>query len=150
MKNTYRIDQSIFIPAPLDEVWERAATPSGLVELTPKIFCLVLQEPGEIRVGARLKLGLKIPRTEHTLDWIAHIVECVSQGDRRHFVDVQEKGPFAFYRHEHVFEKGQGGTWVRDVVDFESPLWAPSIVATTSLTQLVRGRHESLQKRALV
>ncbi|WP_030786554.1 SRPBCC family protein [Streptomyces sp. NRRL S-920] len=41
----------------------------------------------------------------------------------RCFVDEQESGPFKRWRHAHHFEPdGAGGTIMRDVVDFASPL----------------------------
>jgi ligand-binding SRPBCC domain-containing protein len=149
MSETSHIEHSSFIEAPLDKLWSIGATPAGLVELTPKIFGLVLQEPGEIRLGCRLHLGLKIPGTGQRLDWIAHVTECNETALRRHFVDVQEEGPFRSYRHQHIFEAGEGGTWVRDVIDFVPPFWSPMAFARLSLKQLVEGRHESLKRRAL-
>jgi len=41
----------------------------------------------------------------------------------RCFVDEQESGPFKRWRHAHYFEPdGAGGTFMRDVIDFASPL----------------------------
>ncbi len=41
----------------------------------------------------------------------------------RRFVDEQESGPFKLWRHAHHFEPDDdGGTIMRDVVDFASPL----------------------------
>ncbi|MEU8680259.1 SRPBCC family protein [Streptomyces sp. NPDC048611] len=41
----------------------------------------------------------------------------------RCFVDEQESGPFKQWRHAHHFEPdGTGGTIMRDVIDFSSPL----------------------------
>jgi|GEM_PF-7115279 len=146
-KKPYRIERATFLRASLDEAWNIAATPEGLIELTPKLFGLVLQEPGELRLDASLKLGLKIPGTEKRIDWTAHIVEFEAEGDRRYFVDIQEKGPFMTYRHEHIFEAADDGTWVRDVIEYLPPFWAPQIFTHLSLELLVFGRHESLKKR---
>ncbi|MEO5666695.1 MAG: SRPBCC family protein [Bdellovibrionota bacterium] len=150
MKTGNQIDITTFIPADLESVWKHSSTPTGLVELTPKIFGLVLQEPGEIQKGSRLRLGLKVPGLGRIVDWIAHVVDCVDEGPRRYFVDVQEKGPFKAYRHQHIFEAGEGGTWVRDIIDFTSPLWSPHAFTRMSLEKLARGRHENLRIRALM
>jgi ligand-binding SRPBCC domain-containing protein len=147
LSHPFRIELSSFIEAPLEVLWSIGATPHGLVELTPKIFGLVLQEPGEIRLGSRLHLGLKIPGTGKPVDWIAHVIECCEETSRRHFVDVQEVGPFKSYRHQHIFESGVGGTWVRDVIDFEPPFWSPVAFTRLSLGQLLQGRHEDLKRR---
>jgi ligand-binding SRPBCC domain-containing protein len=147
MPETFRIEHASFIEASLEDLWSIAASASGLVELTPKIFGLVLQEPGEIRLGSRLHLGLKVPGTGRRVDWIAHVIECSQTPTRCHFVDVQEEGPFKSYRHQHIFEAGEGGTWVRDVVDFAPPFWSPVAFTRLSLKQLLEGRHSSLKNR---
>ncbi|MEZ6058301.1 MAG: SRPBCC family protein [Planctomycetaceae bacterium] len=39
------------------------------------------------------------------------------------FVDEQESGPFAYWRHQHMFlDDAQGGTILRDEVDYAAPL----------------------------
>ncbi len=144
--DVFEIDISSFYPTKIDEVWPLAATPTGLIKLTPKIFQLVLQEPGVIEKGEFIRLGIKVPGLNQALDWIAEIVDCKSEGDRRYFVDRQSRGPFKFYEHLHVFEKGQGGTWVRDFIKFTPPKWSPAAVSKLSLERLIRGRHENLKK----
>jgi ligand-binding SRPBCC domain-containing protein len=37
------------------------------------------------------------------------------------FVDVQTRGPYRHWRHEHLFEAARGGTICRDIVDYEVP-----------------------------
>ncbi len=38
------------------------------------------------------------------------------------FVDVQQRGPYRRWHHEHLFEEDADGTWVIDRVDYEMPL----------------------------
>lgn len=46
----------------------------------------------------------------------------ISSWERPHrFVDEQWDGPFASWRHEHVFETAEGGTRMLDTVVFTSP-----------------------------
>ena len=40
------------------------------------------------------------------------------------FVDEMVRGPFASFRHEHLFEEGGGGTRMTDVVEFRTRLGA--------------------------
>lgn len=48
----------------------------------------------------------------------------VTEYDRpEHFIDEQERGPFKRWHHAHHFTSdGNGGTVMRDVVDFAAPL----------------------------
>jgi ligand-binding SRPBCC domain-containing protein len=45
------------------------------------------------------------------------------------FVDVQVRGPYRQWIHEHRFEERVGGTWMRDRVDYAVPGgWLESLV----------------------
>jgi ligand-binding SRPBCC domain-containing protein len=47
-----------------------------------------------------------------------------------YFVDEQVGGPFKRWHHAHHFEPdGQGGTLMRDVVDFAAPLGPVEVIA---------------------
>ncbi|WP_407547527.1 SRPBCC family protein [Streptomyces sp. Pv4-95] len=68
----------------------------------------------------------------------------------RRFVDEQESGPFALWRHAHHFEPdGNGGTIMRDVIDFASPLGpvgriADRFVLGRYMPHLIRTRNAYL------
>jgi ligand-binding SRPBCC domain-containing protein len=72
---------------------------------------------GEMRVG-------------DTVTWVAwhfgvrfRMTSAVTAYDAPHrFVDEQVAGPFARWRHEHLFTAVEGGTLMVDVADFVSPL----------------------------
>ncbi|MGH8791082.1 MAG: SRPBCC family protein [Stackebrandtia sp.] len=66
------------------------------------------------------------------------------------FVDEQVSGPFAVWRHAHYFEPAaDGGTVMRDVVDFAAPCGllgrlAEALVLNRYMTRLIRIRNRSL------
>ncbi|MEV7004711.1 SRPBCC family protein [Streptomyces sp. NPDC093982] len=68
----------------------------------------------------------------------------------RRFVDEQESGPFKRWRHAHHFEPdGSGGTVMKDVIDFASPLGpvgriVDSVVLSRYLPRLIRIRNAYL------
>ncbi|WP_405775479.1 SRPBCC family protein [Streptomyces sp. NBC_00859] len=70
----------------------------------------------------------------------------------RYFVDEQESGPFERWRHVHCFEPdGAGGTVMRDVIEFASPLGpvgriVDSIVLSRYMPRLIRIRNASLSR----
>jgi len=49
---------------------------------------------------------------------VSEIVECEAS---HRFVDEQISGPFRAWRHEHDFEDADGGTIMRDCVQYELP-----------------------------
>ncbi|WP_260634109.1 SRPBCC family protein [Streptomyces angustmyceticus] len=68
----------------------------------------------------------------------------------RCFVDEQESGPFKRWRHAHHFEPdGNGGTIMRDVIDFASPLGpvgriVDGLLLRRYMTRLIRIRNTYL------
>lgn len=54
------------------------------------------------------------------------------------FVDEQTRGPFARFRHEHLFAREEGGTRMIDVVSFDAPFGPVGIIAEMVLAPYVR------------
>ena len=59
------------------------------------------------------------------------------------FVDVQRRGPFALWEHEHTFEATNGGTLMRDTVDYSMALPRVSnrLVVARDLRAIFEYRH---------
>ena len=73
---------------------------------------------GILRPGSRVVLS--IPIGPIRVRWIAEHTE-YERG--RLFADRQVEGPFSSWYHRHLFlDDGQGGTLLRDEVEFEPPL----------------------------
>ncbi|MGH2755138.1 MAG: SRPBCC family protein [Actinomycetota bacterium] len=67
----------------------------------------------------------------------------------RRFVDEMSEGPFAYYRHEHLFEEKDGRTVMDDVVRFRTrfgPL--ADRMAEVYLRRLMKVRNEHIRKAA--
>lgn len=66
------------------------------------------------------------------------------------FVDEQVRGPFASFRHEHVFDEADGGTLMIDRVRFVAPLGVlgrvAELVLRPYLERLIAGRNTHLQR----
>lgn len=99
-----------------EELWAFHGDPAILPRLTP---------PGKrVEVGARSEpMGegavviLKVRQFGVRLTWVSRIVDWTPP---ERFADVQEKGPFARWRHDHLFFDGL----LVDRVDYEVPLAA--------------------------
>jgi ligand-binding SRPBCC domain-containing protein len=107
------------IAAPPADVFAFHESPGALERLTPpgqKVA--VVEGGGSIRPGSRVVLQTRLG--PFPLRWIALHTEY----DPPHlFADRQESGPFARWYHRHRFlDDGQGGTILRDEVDFDPPL----------------------------
>jgi ligand-binding SRPBCC domain-containing protein len=107
------------IPAPRDEVFKFFHDPRNLRKLTPKSLDFKIKEIDDLPVRAGFKISYTIRPLLLPMGWKTTIIEW---DPPNRFVDVQTKGPYKSWRHEHTFEDaGSGRTLMRDVVQYELP-----------------------------
>lgn len=104
---------SSFIPAPLEKVWALYADANTINQISP-FFARVNFERLDLplRAGAEIIFIGKFPPR---VRWHARLETFV---ENSHFVDVQLQGPFAFWRHEHIFKSSGAHTAMIDRVTF--------------------------------
>ena len=78
------------------------------------------------------------------LQWRTRITEVNAP---HYFADIQERGPYAHFKHEHTFEPHDGGTWTVDRVTYRPPggLLAPlinTLWVQRDLRRLFEHRHQ--------
>ena len=106
--------------------FERLAPPWEDVE--------VVSREGGIRDG---RVTLRVSRGPIKLTWrLRH--EAFSPG--RQFVDLQEEGPFAHWRHVHRFEDAPGGSVMHDEIEWQPPLGPAGEVIAVPLLERDLGR----------
>ncbi|MFG0273468.1 MAG: TIGR01777 family oxidoreductase [Phycisphaerales bacterium] len=77
----------------------------------------VVERPERLEDGAMLRMRLRMGPLG--LTWIARHEQCEPG---RRFVDVQERGPFGAWRHEHRFEDaGAGACELTDSIEYAPP-----------------------------
>jgi ligand-binding SRPBCC domain-containing protein len=108
------------LPTTLAEAWAFFAAPGNLPRLTPPWMGFELLSPlpdtmtPGLQARYRVRPFLRIPVT-----WVSEITEIDAP---RRFVDVQRKGPYRAWRHEHRFREIAGGVEIEDQVQYELPL----------------------------
>ncbi len=119
MGRVSQLSRTQLVARPLDQVFAFFADASNLEALTPPFlhFRIRTPMPVEMRVGARLDYELSLFGVP--VHWHSRITDW--QPGRR-FIDEQESGPYALWRHTHEFEARGSSTLVRDVVDYSEPL----------------------------
>lgn len=107
---TETFDHAHVVRAPLDEAFAFFSDPANLPRLTPRLMGFrIVERPDEIGVGAsfRYRVGL--------VTWIAEI----TAWDPPHgFSDLQVSGPYRVWRHRHELREVEGGTEVRDRIEY--------------------------------
>jgi len=140
--NTF--DSAVFIPSPIAVVWDFFSDPRNLARLTPPPLRLeVAGAPHRTRAGDLVELRLRVFGVP--LRWCS-LIEA-SEPERR-FVDFQLDGPYRYWRHEHRFRSENGGTWLRDHVEYELPLgrlgaFMDRLWVRRTLTRMFRFRGEA-------
>lgn len=96
----YRLDSSLLLAAPRQEVFPFFADARNLEELTPAFLRFRIdREPERMEEGAEIEYRLRVHGLP--LRWRSRIV---AWDPPRRFTDVQLRGPYRVWEHEHRFE----------------------------------------------
>lgn len=115
----YRILREQLVPAARDEVFTFFADARNLEKLTPPFlrFRILTPTPIDMHIGTRILysialFGIPMKWQTHITDWQPEVS----------FLDEQESGPYAIWRHAHEFATHVNGTLIRDQVEYALPL----------------------------
>ncbi|MGE0757582.1 MAG: SRPBCC family protein [Pirellulaceae bacterium] len=132
------------INAPPDLVFRFHESSDALVQLIPPWENMKLAESaGSLRAGSRVVLRGSVGVIP--IQWVAIHTE---YNPPHLFADRQESGPFAYWYHRHRFlDDGQGGTLLRDEVEYAVPLgmigrWLGGWLVRRKLEAMFAYRHE--------
>ena len=132
------------INAPPDVVFRFHESPDALSHLIPPWENMKLVESaGSLHPGSRVVLRGSLGFIP--IQWVAIHTE---YDPPQLFADRQESGPFAYWYHRHRFiDDGQGGTLLRDEVEYAVPLgaigrWLGGWLVRRKLAAMFAYRHE--------
>lgn len=145
----HRLERAQLVPRPIGEVFAFFAEAGNLEALTPPFlrFRILTPSPIAMRPGARIDYALSIAGVPFR--WRTRITAW-EPGVR--FVDEQEAGPYAVWRHTHAFEARGDATLVRDVVEYALPLGplgalAHAVAVRRTLRRIFDFRREAVRRR---
>ncbi|MDH3255041.1 MAG: SRPBCC family protein [Acidobacteriota bacterium] len=118
MRQPTSYTHSFRLPADRRAVFDLFADPRLLDQLTPGWFRL--QPTGAVpeRLGAGIAISYRLRWRGLPFRWTSLLTEWQAP---EFIAYEQRRGPFRFFRHEHVFETVDGGTEVCDRVIFLAP-----------------------------
>jgi ligand-binding SRPBCC domain-containing protein len=115
MAKVYTLDCSIWLPGPPAEAFSFFSDAHNLESITPGWlhFEVITPRPIAMKTGALIDYRLRLHGIP--LKWRTEIT---AWEPPVRFVDEQLRGPYYLWRHTHTFEAVDGGTLVRDHVDY--------------------------------
>lgn len=141
-----RLEAELWLPAAREQIFEFFSDAFQLESLTPPLLQFSVATPPPIHIAAGTRIDYRLRVHGVPLRWQSLID--VWDPPRR-FVDVQTRGPYRLWRHEHTFEEADGGVLCRDVVDY-APWggWAVDrLLVRRDLRKIFAYRTAMLQKK---
>ncbi len=142
----HRLERRQHLRVPLDRVFAFFAEAHNLERITPPWlrFELLGEGPATMGVGTHIDYRLHLHRVP--IRWTSRIEEWEPG---RGFVDRQLRGPYRLWHHRHSFAAQDGGTLVRDEVDYALPLgrWgdlAHPLFVRRDLERIFAYRHRAV------
>jgi ligand-binding SRPBCC domain-containing protein len=124
---TYRIRQQQLLPLPPEEAWYFFSNPDNLGHITPakmKFRIVFNSAPGKMQEGQHIWYRIRLL----PLLWVDWLTEIAEVRPFRSFIDVQKSGPYASWKHKHIFKAVSGGVEMTDEVEYAVPLgWLGTI-----------------------
>lgn len=131
-----------------EKVFQWHESQNALASLTPPWTNVeIVQPPESLEVGTKVILNIKFGPFK--IKWVARHTEYVAG---KKFVDIQEKGPFKKWTHEHRMEPIQGGgcrltdeiNWLLPGGEWMSQLLTPFV--NHQLKKMFAYRHQVTKK----
>lgn len=151
-------ERTVFVDAPMDEVWAFHSRLSGLKALTPGWLNLRVEsvtgpdgesDPEELGVGTEIRLSIHPAEIGPRVSWTSRITERERSDESAYFVDEMRAGPFRRWHHTHRFYIEDEGTRLVDRVEYALPFaqWhGLSSIAKPFLIGMFIGRHRATKR----
>ena len=131
-----------WLPTDLDTLWDFYLQTKNFAKISPPSYDYEV-ETSDDRLKQNSTFTIVMIPKKFPLgrfNWMGSISYFKEEAEKRVFIDQQDKGPFAYWKHTHKFlaarksyasatsgkniEIGQPGTWVYDTVEYQLPLRA--------------------------
>jgi ligand-binding SRPBCC domain-containing protein len=109
------------IPVSIEEAWNFFSSPANLQAITPgnMRFKVISKDHGEKMYSGQVIEYKVSPLLRIPLYWMTEITHAE---ELKYFIDVQRKGPYSLWHHQHHFKKMEGGVEMTDIVHYKNPL----------------------------
>src|SRR3954447_4365326 len=141
----YELTDHFHVAATLARAWRFFGAAENLPLITPPWlkFRIAMATPAAIEQDDTIRwLGVPVRWRTKIIDW----------SPPRQFIDLQIKGPYTLWHHQHTFEATDGGVICRDRVMYKVPggpagWMANQLMVKRQLLQIFRFRRDVIGQR---
>lgn len=114
------LNSELFIDLPIEKVFDFFSKPENLGKVTPKSMAFQIVSPLPLQMKKGTIIDYKIKVMGIPMKWRTEITDWNPPFG---FQDTQIRGPYRRWVHTHTFEEAEGGTMMRDHVEYLPPGW---------------------------
>ena len=114
----FEIRNEVWLPRPIDEVFDFFADAHNLERLTPATLKFEILTPSPIRMETGAFIDYKLKLRGIPIRWQSEIT---AWEPPYRFVDEQRRGPYRMWVHEHTFIEKDRGVLAKDAVNYAVP-----------------------------
>ena len=116
----YELTDRFEVPASIEQTWTFFSTAENLPRITPPWLKFTVSTPGPVVIERDSILDYTIAWKGLPMKWQTRIIDFSAP---RQFIDLQLRGPYALWHHQHTFETTvNGGVICADRVIYKIPL----------------------------
>ena len=138
------------IPISIEEAWNFFSSPANLQTITPgNMRFKVISKNQDEKMYSGQVIEYKVSPLLHVpLYWMTEITHAE---ELKYFIDVQRKGPYSLWHHQHHFKKMEGGVEMTDIVHYKNPLGflgeiANSVLIKRQLKKIFEFRFKMIEE----
>ena len=115
----YELTDRFLVAADLPRTWAFFSSAQNLRRITPAWMNFTITAGGDVPIALDTVLDYTIHWKGVPMRWRTKIIEWSPQ---RQFIDLQVRGPYALWLHQHSFAEVPGGVECRDRVVYRLPV----------------------------
>lgn len=114
----YELTDHFVVAAGLERTWAFFSSAENLPRITPPWLRFTIRTPGRIEIGPETLLDYTIRWAGVPVKWRTKIIDW---SPPHQFIDLQVRGPYALWHHQHKFREAAQGTTCTDRVIYQLP-----------------------------
>jgi hypothetical protein len=114
----YELTDRFEVPTSTDETWQFFSTAENLPAITLPWLAFRIDTPRPISIGQDAVLDYTVSWMKIPIRWRTLIIDW---SPPRQFIDLQIRGPYTLWHHQHTFEPSATGVVCRDRVLYQVP-----------------------------